>query len=230
MTKYYIFIGLVFSVLFATAQHDTIIKNQSLEYQKGFKINAKLIEKHLEIDDNTTTSNDISYLFTKKKKPLNISYNFDLNKYLNPNKAPRSFMLGPKPLENDVMVVKHFDGKNTTDASFKTAQNLGTIESNTEFVRIEYKDFGLVDGDRVRVFLNEKEIDANVHLSGLFYTLHIKLEKKGYNRIDIQAINQGYVGPNTAEFIAYDDNGNIIVHKAWNLKKGETATLGILKF
>ena len=120
--------------------------------------------------------------------------------------------------------------KNTTKSKFKTSQNLGTIESNTEFVRIEYRDFGDIDGDRVKVYLNEKVIDANVHLDGLFYTIHIKLEKKGFNKIDIEAINQGLYGPNTAEFVIYDDKGNVISHKSWNLKTNQIATLGIVKY
>lgn len=212
-----------------SAQNDTISNNLEGNSKK-ISVNAKLIQKKIMIDD--LRNNDVSYLFYQKKQPLSMSYRFDLNKYLNPTAKTTNLMLLPKSHYEDenVVVIKHYAGKNTTTKSFKSTQNLGTIESNTAFIRIEYKDFGLVDGDRVRVFLNEKEIDSNVHLDGLYYTLHIKLDKKGYNKIDIQAINQGYVGPNTAEFIVYDDQGNVIAHKAWNLLKGQIATLGIIKF
>lgn len=229
MIKNWFFIGLFFNVIFVIAQNDTIINNSTIDYVKGFQINAKIVEKQLEIKSEEP-ENNLSYLFFTKKKPLSLPYKFELNKYLDPFKKPRNFMYGAASLDSDVMVVKQFGGVDKTFKKFKTAQNLGTITSNTEFIRIEYKDFGLVDGDRVRVFLNEKEIDANVHLDGLFYTLHIKLEKKGYNRIDIQAINQGYVGPNTAEFIVYDDKGNVVSHKTWLLKTNEMATLGIIKY
>jgi len=230
MYKNSISIILLLSAISLFAQQDTI-NNPFADRGKHFEINAKLVDKNIEFSTDSNT--DLSYLFYKKKQPLQLSYQFDLNKYVNPLNENTNSMLLPKTHEEDkdVMVVKHFEGKNTTTKTFKTSQNLGTIQSNTKFVRIEYKDFGLVDGDRVRVFLNEKEIDGNVHLDGLYYTLHINLEKyKGYNKIDIQAINQGYVGPNTAEFIVYDDKGNIIAHKAWNLQKGEIATLGIVKF
>ncbi len=225
-----IFIIVLLFAISTFAQQDTIY-NPFSDKRNSFEINAKLIKKNIEFTNDSNA--DLSYLFYKKEQPLPLSYSFDVKKYLNPFNEYKNPMLLPKTHEEDkdVMVVKHFDGRNTTNKTFKTSQNLGTIQSNTKFVRIEYKDFGLVDGDRVRVFLNEKEVDGNVHLDGLYYTLHINLDKhKGYNKIDIQAINQGYVGPNTAEFIVYDDRGNVIAHKAWNLLKGEIATLGVVKF
>ena len=223
----------IFSILTSqliNAQNDTIIKNDSRVFDAVIthQFDAKIIEDKFEIDKE---SNDVSYLFISKSKKLGLSYNFDKNKYLNPNKKPiKNILLSEQPLDKDIVVIKHFNGKNTTDGKLKTSQNLGTIESNTEFIRIEYRDFGLVDGDRVKVYLNEKVIDANVHLDGLYYTIHIKLEKKGYNKIDIEAINQGLYGPNTAEFVIYDDKGNVISHKSWNLKAKQVATLGIVKY
>ncbi len=226
----YIFILFLLAVQFIIAQNDTIGKNDN-PFSDAFithKVDAKFIEDKLEIDKKST---DVSYLFSSKKKNLGLSYNFDRNKYLNPNKKPdKNVLLAQKPLDDDILVIKHFQGKNTTYSKFKTAQSLGTIESNTEFVRIEYRDFGTVDGDRVKVYLNEKVVDSNVHLGGLYYTLHIKLDEKGFNKIDIEAINQGTYGPNTAEFVIYDDKGNVIVHKSWNLKTKQMATLGIVRF
>jgi hypothetical protein len=225
-----LFLLFLLTTMFMTfAQNDTINKEETifLDYSKSFKIDAKLTERKIEPSDENS---DFSYLFKKKQKPLDLSYKFDLDKYITQKKKPTNdFRIEEKELDSDIKVVKHFDGKDLTDTHLKTTQNLGTIESNTKFVRIEYRDFATVDGDRVKVFLNEKEIAANVHLDGLYYTLHINLEKKGYNRIDIQAINQGLYGPNTAEFVVFDDKGNVIAHKTWNLKKNDIATLGIVK-
>ena len=211
------------------AQNDTINSNSiSIDNPLGHKFDAKIIDKKITIDQKST---DIRYLLNPKNKNLSLTYKFDKTKYLNPNKKPiKSYVEKEKPLDDDILVVKHFNGKNTTNTRNKTTQNLGTIESNTKFVRIEYRDFAEVDGDRVKVYLNDKVVDANVHLDGLFYTLHINLDKKGFNKIDIEAINQGLYGPNTAEFVVYDDKGNVIAHKSWNLKTNQIATLGILKY
>jgi hypothetical protein len=217
------------------SQNDSIKNNdgQFFDAVISHKIDAKFIEENLEFDEESkdiSEIKDISYLLPEKNEKSKISYKTNVSKYMSPNKKPINMLLEKQPLDDDIMVVKHFNGKNTTQNKFKTSQNLGTIQSNTEFVRIEYRDFGLIDGDRVKVYLNEKVIDSNVHLDGLFYTLHIKLSKKGFNRIDIEAINQGLYGPNTAEFVIYDDKGNVIAHKSWNLKTKQMATLGIVKF
>lgn len=231
LEKKIFFIVYLFTSFILSAQNDTIKKfdNRFSDAVISHQVSAKFIEDNIDIDQNST---DVSYLFTSKSKNLGLEYKFDKNKYLNPNNKPnnKNMLLAKQPLDDDIMVVRHFNGRNTTKGKLKTSQNLGTIESNTEFVRIEYRDFGLVDGDRVKVYLNEKVIDSNVHLDGLYYTIHIKLEKKGYNKIDIEAINQGIYGPNTAEFVIYDDKGNVISHKSWNLKTEQIATLGIVKY
>lgn len=218
-----------FILVLGYGQNDSIPENKSkLEGNNVRTFDLRVIEESVTLDENAPT--DISYLLKTKKQPLALSYNFDLNKYLDPNKKePSNMLLAEKPLDDDILVIKHYDGKDTTDNGLKTSQDLGSIESNTKYVRIEYRDFANVDGDRVKVYLNEKVIDRNVMLDGLYYTIHIKLEEKGYNRIDIEAINEGQFGPNTAEFIVYDDKGHVIAHKSWNLLTKEVATLGIIK-
>jgi len=228
MFKNGLFIILLFVTIIVIGQNDSIIKNNAFDSTKGFQINAQLIEKGIEIDE-TIDNIDISYLFYSKKEKLPFNYKFDPTKYLDPIEKKRNFMFGPKPIADDVVVVKYFGGVDKTIKEFRTAQNIGTIESNTEFLRIEYKDFALIDGDRIRFYLNKKAVEVNTRLEGLYFTVYIKLDKVGYNRIDIEALNQGYAGENTAEYIIYDDKGNVLVHDAWYLKKGEMATLGIVK-
>lgn len=227
--KILINILLLFTFVNLIAQNDTIKKNNfNSDNVISHSIDAKFIDKNFEIDDK---SFNISELLTTKPKQLGLSYKFDKNKYINLDRKPKTtILLKEKPMDDDILVIKHFNGKNTTKSKFKATQDFGTIESNTEFIRIEYRDFGSVDGDRVKIYLNEKVIDANVHLDGLYYTIHIRLTEKGFNKIDIQAINQGLYGPNTAEFVIYDDKGNVISNKTWNLKTNQIATLGIVKY
>jgi hypothetical protein len=46
-------------------------------------------------------------------------------------------------------------------------------------------------------------------LDGDFKSLEINLEK--VNRIDFEALNEGFAAPNTAELQVYDDKGRVIL-------------------
>ncbi len=210
-------------------QKDTLAaKNPFQDSFKSFKINAKIIQKKLE---NSTNSNDLSYLLYKEKKKIPLSIDLDIQKYFEKPKDNKSILEVKRTEEEEgIIVVKHFNGKNKTGNKLKTSQYLGTIQSNTKFVKIEYRDFGLEDGDRVKVYINNKPYAGNITLSNNFYSLQINLDQKGYHQIDIEALNQGVYGPNTAEFVVYDDKGNVIMHKAWDLTQGKIATLGIVRF
>ena len=58
---------------------------------------------------------------------------------------------------------------------------------------------------------------------------NLYLLKNGFNKIDIEAINQGSSGPNTAEFQVFDDKGASISANQWNLSTGFKATIVIVK-
>ncbi len=104
----------------------------------------------------------------------------------------------------------------------------GDFKSNGKFVTLVYRDFGEVDGDIVRIYINDFIIGGRVFLTGIYKSTKITL-LKGLNRIDIQAINEGEGPPNTAEFYLIDDQGNIITGSRWNLAAGKTATMIIVK-
>ena len=61
-------------------------------------------------------------------------------------------------------------------------------------------------------------------LTSQYRRLKINLSQ-GINKIDIKALNQGDSGPNTAEFVVYDDKGNVVSSKEWNLLTGVKATI-----
>ncbi|MDO1500599.1 hypothetical protein Q2T40_10700 [Winogradskyella maritima] len=103
-------------------------------------------------------------------------------------------------------------------------QFLGEHRIDSKFVNIVCRDHEYPDGDRVRILVNEKIIYPNVLLSGQYRRLQIDLAD-GINKIDILALNQGDSGPNTAEFIVYDDKGNVVSNKEWNLLTGVKATI-----
>lgn len=105
---------------------------------------------------------------------------------------------------------------------------LGDIRSNGKFVKIICRDHEYPDGDLVQVILNGEVIVPRLLLTSSFRGFDVNLEV-GINQIVFLALNQGESGPNTAEFIVYDDNGNLVSSKKWNLLTGVKATINIIK-
>jgi len=139
-----------------------------------------------------------------------------------------TFMSGGAPMDDDILVKRSFYGKDRSDTKIRSDFSLGTLNSASSTVRIEVRDHSLVDGDRIRVYLNEQLLSQNIMLNGLYHIINIDL-KNGYNRIDIEALNQGYSGPNTAEIRVYDEKGYLLSAREWNINTGNFATLGIIK-
>ncbi|MCK0131002.1 hypothetical protein MWU59_05740 [Flavobacteriaceae bacterium F08102] len=172
--------------------------------------------------------------FEKKSLPLPLAFGslFNLKKSLDFSKPKKNIDIksgGIVTYDSDVLVKRYFNGKDTSnDVKMSSDFNLGTLYSSSNSVRIEVRDHSLVDGDRIKVFLNEKLLNSNIKLEGLNTIIFINL-KQGYNRIDIQALNEGYSGPNTAEIKVYDEGGSLLASKNWNIRTGERATLGVVK-
>lgn len=107
-------------------------------------------------------------------------------------------------------------------------QYLGDFKSGSKFVNFTYRDHGAVDGDLVSVSINDTIVHPRIFLQGEFEGFYLDL-KKGFNKIDIKALNQGSVGANTAQFIMYDDMKKVISSNTWFLASGFTATVIIVK-
>lgn len=160
----------------------------------------------------------------KKINPESIKKNLDQNK----KNKQHSMLLETLPEDRDIMGRKYWKGKDVTHQKLKSNMSLGTISSTTKTVKIECRDHAYIDGDRIRIYVNERAVSTNIGLKYNYYVLYVNLEP-GYNRIDFQALNQGLSGPNTAELIVYDENGTVLSSNEWNLGTGQTATLGIIK-
>jgi len=202
-----------------------------------------------------TDTTKISNLFfdgQKVIKPLNLTlidpsqsnsiFNFKPNQFLigfkpnvqnyfdpfNTRKKSVNFMSNPKKDDSDILVKKHFNGKDMSNVKLTSDYSLGTLQSTSKSIRIEVRDHSLVDGDRIKIYVNEHLINSNIMLSGLSRIINVNLVK-GYNRIDIEAINEGYSGPNTAELRVFDENGALISSQEWNILTGQRATLGVIR-
>ena len=105
---------------------------------------------------------------------------------------------------------------------------LGDIATVSDAANIVCRDFEYVDGDRVRIMVNDEIVVQNLTLDSSFRGINLKLGE-GFNKIDFIALNQGDSGPNTAELRIYDDNKKLISSNQWNLATGAKATLIIVK-
>jgi hypothetical protein len=105
---------------------------------------------------------------------------------------------------------------------------LGEIRNNGAFVRIVCRDHEYPDGDMVRVSVNDVIHIRKLVLTGGYKGFNVPLVVGG-NKIEFLALNQGDFGPNTAEFIVYDDKGQLVSSKKWNLLTGVKATVVVIK-
>lgn len=103
-------------------------------------------------------------------------------------------------------------------------QFLGTHNVDTKFVNIVCRDHEYADGDRVQIVHNEVVVQHSLLLTSAYRRVEVNLVE-GKNTIDIIALNQGESGPNTAEFVVYDDKGAVVSSKEWNLLTGVKARI-----
>ncbi|PKG50815.1 hypothetical protein CXF54_10615 [Olleya sp. 1-3] len=109
-----------------------------------------------------------------------------------------------------------------------TNQILGEFKTTAKKLNIQYRDFGQVDGDLVRVIINDDIVVLQEMLTNGFKGFNIDFNE-GVFKIEFQALNQGLYGPNTAELRIFDENNNIIMSNQWNLRTGRKAILVLAK-
>ena len=111
---------------------------------------------------------------------------------------------------------------------YRKNEFFGDFKSQSKSVGILCRDHGNIDGDRIRVILNGQTVIPIVTLSGGFQELNIDL-LQGFNKIEIEAINEGIYSPNTAEFQVFDNSGILISANKWNLGTGFKASFVVVK-
>lgn len=153
------------------------------------------------------------------------STNFQIGKPTQMTMTPKNDFVNP----GDAIVEKLNKKEDNPEAIvYRKNQNLGDFKTNSTTAKVLYRDAAYVDGDQIRVYLNDKVIQYQVNLDSEFKGFEIELQK-GFNKIDFEALNQGSSGPNTAEFKVYDDKGGLISASQWNLGTGFKATIILVK-
>src|SRR6476659_4038384 len=171
---------------------------------------------------------------TSKSVDAPLNSKFDFNKL--PPSTPTYSGWDNKPEKSvDIIQKKEFvnpgeqikeklnQRESDSDITFKSDHYFGDFRNNGKFVRFICRDFGEVDGDRVRVYVNDVVVEEEILLEGVFKAVRINLAD-GFNKIDFKALNQGSSVHNTAEFKMFDDKGNLMSSNQWNLATGNKAT------
>jgi len=221
MKHYFSFLILYLFALTANAQIDNKNKSIAIPAIKSEKdsasANVLLLSKPL----NNNTVNGISI------PKMNTTLNF-------PKKEFSMFgekFGNPGELYEDRLNKKSKDLKAEMGLGAKgstTDQFFGNFKTKSKFVRVVYRDFGLQDGDLIRVLVNDEILEFRVLLTNSTKGFRLDL-KEGFNKIDFLALNEGYSMPNTAEFHVIDDQGNVIAGNQWNLSTGVKATIIVVK-
>lgn len=123
---------------------------------------------------------------------------------------------------------KYFTKDKEEKDEYRQNQFFGQYTSDAKFVVLRCRDHEFVDGDRVRVYINDNVLVPNVRLGSGYQDFELFLDP-GMNTVEIEALNQGTSGPNTAEFIIIDDDGALLFSNEWNLATGVRAKFIINK-
>lgn len=176
---------------------------------------------------STTSSSSIKYpsIFDKKDKLLESVSLLKKKEENQKSVMEKENFQNPSKEYTDRMNKK---GDGEILEKYKSDSFLGQFRTGTKIVSIACRDHEAPDGDVVRIWLNDKIVVDAILLDVDFKEIYLDLEE-GINKIEIEALNQGESGPNTAQFVIYDQKKGMITSNKWNLTTGVKAKLIILK-
>lgn len=118
--------------------------------------------------------------------------------------------------------------KGESNEAFRGHQFFGELTTKSQYLNVLASDYGLQDGDRIKVLINDRVVIEEFTLTNNSKALQLMLSP-GFNKIDFEAMNQGTSGPNTAEFAIYDDKEKLLMSNQWNLATGFKASVMVIK-
>ena len=195
------------------------------------EISIKIVEIK-SLDTNTITNSSFSLKkievkgLTNKKKNNYFNYNLDFDILSKENVID---ITKSTELVTPTWIIKQkFKEGSQNKSEIKADYYLGNLETQSKYIIIKCRDHEYVDGDRIRLMLNNSIIHPNILLSSVFYVIDIDLDE-GYNNIDFIALNEGDSSPNTAQLVVLDENGVVLSNKKWLLYRGYKAQLVVYK-
>ena len=153
-------------------------------------------------------------------------FNYNLNNAL---KKPDLDITKKTDLVTPTWDIKQtFKEGNSASTKFRKDYYLGELETDSKYIIIKCRDHEYVDGDRIKLLLNNIVIHPNINLTGSYYTIDIDLIE-GYNNIEFVALNEGESSPNTAQLSVFDENGVNLSNNKWLITTGYKARLVVFK-
>lgn len=215
MNRTFLFISLLFFSFTAIAQFDS--NTGSISVPKGNPVtpSAPAVTTP-SIFDNEDEPDLPSYV---KPYQVGASNNDSFSMYQKDEYVNRS---------SEYMDRVQVKSKGESNEAFRGNMDFGIIKTKSKHISLIARDFGLEDGDRVKVTVNDKIIVSDVMLTNSGMGIMITLSE-GFNDIRIEALNQGTSGPNTADFGLKDDNDDLLARNEWNLATGFYAKFLIIK-
>lgn len=113
----------------------------------------------------------------------------------------------------------------STQGGGQGQSGLTDITVNSRVITVSVWDHGRIDGDRVNLYLNGRMIRSNLKLKKNRTNIQLNLSI-GSNVVEIKALNEGSISPNTASMKIT----NVIKGKSeqkWQLKRGQTGRMRI---
>lgn len=211
---------LLCAVFQASAQFDTGTKSLSIPPIKS-------TAKPATTTPPTTTSNTPS-LFGGATKPQPSLGTYQIGKKNDNVMLQNNTMVSSGIMYEDKLQKSLPKGEGDDSKEYRRNQYLGDFKSKAKSIKVKYRDFGAVDGDLIKIYVNDVVIKDVVALDSDFQGFDLELVP-GFNKIVFEALNQGTSGPNTAEFQVRDDKGNLISGDQWNLATGFKATIIVVK-
>ena len=192
--------------------------------QKGFKIDP--------VDSTMQVDLKFSFKLSPVKGLTNKNIRYTLSYKSLPESSKKKYtvdMTKKSSLVDKEWTIKQRFSEDRQDLSeFEKDYYLGDLRTTSKTIVIKCRDHEYVDGDRIKLTVNDVVIHPNIRLYRDFYTIDVDL-KEGYNTINFTALNEGESSPNTAQLMVLDPDGNTLASNRWLIRTGYKATLVIIK-
>lgn len=215
--KLFIFCFIIFSTLQLSAQLDNNSGSKEKIKVKSITLNSsKTVKK-----PTSLTNTDAGFKDAYKKEKEKI-------KKQQAEKAFENKGIISKELARKIKFQKFIE-KNTLQIPM-IDKDIGVFRTTSKFIYLDAFDFGKIDGDKITVYKNGKTVVNSFTMFNQSKTKTISIPlDKGFNLIEILAVSEGSIRPNTGAFTLFDDEKEQVFSDLWSLAKGAKVIAHIIR-